>query len=271
LINKTFYSFLIALFLLASCILPASAAPAPIAGQGYHLAFEDQFDKPDFGLTGHTWCAGMWYEKPAAIGTEVTWSHSQLHLTCFKSNGFHGVTVCTNWHDSKGGTFFRYGYFEARIKVAPYGNNAFWSFSKYHSDSLAVVPADPKTYTSEVDFLETDGDHPTTVVNTVHFNTSSFGGVSDKQNGNNVNPVAVDITKDFHVYGCLVTPTLVTWYLDAKPVASAPTYPSTDQDRYLVFDLAPGGVLGTKVPDTVDHFTMDIDWVRVWRGRSPPV
>ncbi|MDR3710290.1 MAG: glycoside hydrolase family 16 protein [Capsulimonadaceae bacterium] len=250
----------------ATASIAAPKAPAPIAGQGYHLAFDDEFDKLDIGETGHKWCPGLWWEpRPLPeIGTEVTCSNSQLHLNCLRSKNFHMVTLATNWRDSKGGAFFRYGYFEARIKMPIAGNGAFWTFSRNPSLQVPIAPDKPATLTSEIDFIETDGQQPLKVVNTLHRNTSGLGGMKDEINQNNINDAPEDITKDFHTYGCLVTPKLITWYFDAKPIASCRAFDSTDQDRMLIFDLFKDGVLGSKVPDGVEKFTMDIDWIRVW-------
>ena len=82
-----------------------------------------------------------------------------------------------------------------------------------------------------------------------------------------------DVSADFHRYGLLWSPTKITWYVDRKPVASAPTPPAMqDTPMYILLDLGIGGSWGG-YPDaqTVMPGRFVIRRVAAWPLERSPV
>ena len=76
--------------------------------------------------------------------------------------------------------------------------------------------------------------------------------------------VRANLTNGFHTYGALWTASEVRWYLDGHQVLRAPTFASTDQPMFLLFDMWIGW---DDTPDasTPNSLRTKVDWVRVWR------
>ena len=72
------------------------------------------------------------------------------------------------------------------------------------------------------------------------------------------------MTKGFHRYAVRWTASEVRWYFDGHQVLRAPTFASTDQPMFLLFDMWIGW---DDTPDasTPDSLRTKVDWVRVWR------
>ena len=144
-----------------------------------------------------------------------------------------------------------YGYFEVRAEL-PAGAGlwpAFW-----------MLPAD-NVYSSELDVFEVLGNSPTTLYSTTH---GSTGGVwsSDAQ------ALTVPNTSSgFHTYGVDWEPNTITFYMDGKAIASAPTPASMNQPMYMLLDLAVGGPGSWPgEPTSASEFpaSMKIDYVRAY-------
>jgi beta-glucanase (GH16 family) len=120
-------------------------------------------------------------------------------------------------------------------------------------------------YSGELDAYEGQGSEPQSFYGTIHRNSSGDYGVADQQNSNNWQPAGVDLTSDFHTYGMLWTATQITWYLDGKPLMSAPVYDSTNQPMFLLLQMWIGG--WTMDPDSTTPTTLDtqVDYVQVWQ------
>jgi hypothetical protein len=245
--------------------LERAKEPAPVAGRGYRLVFSDEFDGPlDVGENGRRWCPHMWWERPMER-RQYEVSDSNLHVRCFRDNGWADCNLTTEWADTRGGSFFRGGYFEARINCAR-AWNAFWLFSVNHS--RGVPQTAPDRWCSELDILETDSAQPNRFVGTLHRNTWAPGntGPPDRQNANNNHELAVDLLGRWHSYAALWTPREVVWFVDDQPVAHSPTFESSWQDMFLILGLGKGGVNGGSPPPTgIDSVEMLVDWVRVWQ------
>ena len=89
------------------------------------------------------------------------------------------VELCTQYHDASGGTYFRGGYFEARMRCSDW--SAFWLYcaDRPRVYGNRVLRPNPLTWTSEIDIIETDPGSANTAFCTVHKNTSGDGGVPD--------------------------------------------------------------------------------------------
>jgi hypothetical protein len=240
-------------------------SPAPIAGRGYRFVFSDEFDAPlDVGERGRRWCPHLWYDKPAEQ-RQYGQRDSCLYLRSFRDAGWPDCNLTTEWGDAGSGTFFRGGYFEARIKC-PQAWSAFWLFSVAHS--RGVAKRGPQDWAGEIDILETDSARPTSVYGTLHRNTSGprYGGPPDKMNSSNGHDVHRGIFGEWHTYAALWTRDEVVWFFDDREVSRSPSFESTWQDMFLILGLGKGGVDGGPPPAAdVAMIEMLVDWVRVWQ------
>lgn len=246
---------------------PASQRPdlsPPVEAKDYPLIFADDFDTLDIGEAGRRWAPRLWYEQPPPPD-HFSAADSVLTLRCFRRGGkWTGCNLATEWTDTRGGTFFRGGYFEARMKV-PRAWPAFWLFSVNHSRNIRPDPKDPTTLCAEIDIFEGDSAHPDYFCGALHRNTGGGGGISDDFNHNNCQDAGVDLTRDWHLYSVLWTRREIVWYLDRRETHRAPTFDSTPQDAFLILGLGAGGVLGGPPPGAgIDEIALQVDWVRVW-------
>lgn len=242
-------------------------APAPIAGQGYSLAYEDEFD-----TIGPLTYGSDWYSADSTEG-QIFVQDSILNLVSRRSEGYPNVTLSQESVDRA----FQEGYFESRLRWTG-GNGAwpaFWLLSKRHIanpdwpsiNSYCAANSLPaaECYSAELDMFEGQGSQPTVLYGTVHRNSAAGYGQSDTQNDNNYNDTGIDLTADFHVYGMLWTPSTIYWYLDGNLISQAPTYDSTAQPMFLLFDMYIGGWTVDTDLTTPDELKLEVDWVRVWQ------
>jgi glycosyl hydrolase family 16 len=229
----------------------ARGAPAPIAGRGYHVVFQDGFKS----FRRRVWTRSIWYEPPAAAGDIFT-RRGVLHLVSRRGRGYPNVSVTTLKSRS-----FRQGYFEARMRwTGGHGAwPAFWLFSMKHARGIDCPPL-----TSELDVFEGQGSEPRVYYGTIHRNTNELCGVPDDQNDNNWNPIKPNLTRAFHVYSALWTRTSVHWYLDGHEVIHWPVYGSTDQPMFMILDMWTGGWTFDPDSATPTLLQLKVDWVRVW-------
>ena len=228
--------------------------PTPIAGQGYSLVYDDEFNS----FNTSNWTDHIWYENSPPAGA-VTTSNGNLVLTSSRANGFPEVNV-----SSRGQRTWTEGYFEASFDWNGVQGSwpAFWLFSEHWADSGACPP-----YASELDVFEGQGLNPNQFWGTLHRNTGGGCGLADQQNGNNFFPQSSDIADGFHTYAALWTNTQVCWYLDNRQLGCTPDYDSTDQPMFLILTQSSGGdfdgsnAITGSTPDLVNKF----DWVRVWQ------
>ena len=243
--------------------------PGPIAGQGYHLVFHDDFNH----FRKRVWTRRIWYDTPP----RSSWDGFQrvkngvLHLRTSRKFVWSG-TSCSgdqpdncNWPINTITTLksrsFRQGYFEARMTWTK-GDGAwpgFWLYSTQHArdeDQCA-------TKAGEIDVFEGQGAEPRVYYGTVHSNTNGCSP-DDQQNGNNYHPVSKNLTTRFHRYGALWTQDRITWYLDGKKLMSAPTYSTDDQRMFLLLQMWVGGWTSDPDSSTPDVIQTKVDWVRVW-------
>jgi beta-glucanase (GH16 family) len=253
----------------ARALVIKTAKPKPIAGKGYHRAFRDNFDT----LGSTAWGKGTWYD-PGSPAKAIFVRNGVLNLVSRRSQGYPDITLSSE-SGSKPRVFKR-GYFEARMKwtkgkgawpafwLSSYRNaiNQEWpSINPYcENHGLAVALC----WNSELDVFEGQGLEPHTFYGTLHRNTNGSWGVPDSTNEPAWKTVRANLTNGFHTYGALWTASEVRWYLDGHQVLRAPTFASTDQPMFLLFDMWIGW---DDTPDasTPDSLRTKVDWVRVWR------
>ncbi len=193
---------------------------------------------------------------PSAIST----SNGNLLITATKTprtSAFSGRTLpytsgllTTGGIDGESapGFTFRYGYAEARIKVAD-GQGiwpAFWTLPASYDDG-----------DGEIDIMEYIGSEPNRYYTYYH-------GPNDTDVGDGID-VGVNLSDDFHVYAVDWRAGSIKWYLDGKEVFST-TRNVIAAPSYLLLNVAVGGDW-PGAPDSTTQFpaTMQVDYVRVWQ------
>ena len=181
--------------------LPVSPTPPP----GYTLAWADEFD-------GAALNRARWFHRTG----ERYWSTQQpenvsvhdgfLWLACKKektpkSDYTAGGVISKN--------VFRYGYYEARLKVPPTKgwHTSFWMM--HHAN------ADPAAHTGsrqEIDVVENDSSALTRYGANLHIWHPAHRGHGHRTIR------TPDESADFHVWGCEFTPEKVTYYFDGRIV-----------------------------------------------------
>jgi glycosyl hydrolase family 16 len=245
---------------------PGSAEPGPIAGQGYHEVFRDDFNT----LNRQVWDDHIWYDEaplPAWTGYQAA-ENGVLHLRTSRS-WFWGTGANDNWpintvttHTS--GRTFKYGYFEARIKWTK-GAGAwpgFWLISDNWSD-VWPPQCSAGPWAGELDIFEGQGMEPGVFYGTVH-KDSSNQCFADDQNSNNYQPTGIDLTAGFHTYGMLWEQGSVSWYLDDTLLMTSDAYYSTlDQPMMLLLQMWVGGWTSDPTSTTPSTLETQVDYVSV--------
>ena len=254
---------------------PGGSEPAPIAGQGYHEVFRDDFKTLDRTV----WDYCVWYDC-LAPEDQPTWASTRqevdangmLHLKARAPYEYlNTITTQTS------GKTWKYGYFEARMKWPP-GHGSwpgFWLYSYRHATNpswpsinpLCAQLGEPASHcwSGEIDAFEGQGSEPNVFYGTIHQNSSGGYGAADQQNDPNAIDAGVDLTAGFHTYAMLWTATSIKWFLDGQEVLTATPYESLNQPMFLLLQEWTGG--WTFNPDGTTPGTLDnqIDYVDVWQ------
>jgi beta-glucanase (GH16 family) len=256
-----------------------TTVPGPIAGEGYHEVFRDDFDALDRSI----WDDHIWYDGPPnpAWTSFQTVGSGVLHLRTSRDFQW-GPEPSDNWpintiSTQSSGLTFTQGYFEARMKWtgAQGAWPGFWLFSYRHATNPSWPSLNPSCadndlpaalcYSAELDVFEGQGAEPNVFYGTIHRNSSNNYGVNDVQNDNNAQSQAVDLSADFHRYGMLWTDSSITWYLDDEPLMTSPVYDSTNQPMFLLLQMWVGGWTGDPDSSTPDVLDTQVDYVDVWQ------
>lgn len=229
------------------------------------LAFEDNFDSGS--LDTSKWSVGFGWgletngSPERIVGENVNVSNGVLSL-----KGTHdGSDYKAGAVNTKGKAYFGPGsYWEAKIKMPKRVGflPAFWS-----------KPND-ESWPPEIDFVElfqTDGDwgDVSRSHHNIHYSSStSKGDSSTHQTYNSGHDASVDLTKDFHIYGCEWQSDRVVHYLDGEQVAVCTDGTIMQALRngapfYMMLNIHIDRV-GTADPNVSWGETMDVEWVRVW-------
>jgi beta-glucanase (GH16 family) len=250
----------------------AAAQSAYNAPDGYHLVWQDEFDKGS-ELNGNDWTHEVknsgWvnhelqnyvnHKTPEGnLVTEIR--NGKLRITALKENGktYSGrvyAKVKEGW---------KYGYIEASIKL-PKGKGtwpAFWMMPV----NFRSWPAD-----GEIDIMEEVGYHPDYVSSSLHANAHVHS------NGTQVTHEmkCPGAEGEFHTYAILWTSKNITTYVDGQVQLSYDNrglgrddWPY-DDPFYVIFNLAWGGDWGGAqgVDESALPCTMEVDYVRVFQKK----
>lgn len=158
---------------------------------------------------------------------------------------------------------FKYGYFEARIKL-PQGKGtwpAWWMMPvKFNS-----WPAD-----GEIDIMEEVGVDPNIVSSSIH--CTAYNHPNNTQKTHSMTCTAAE--QSFHVYALEWTADYIRTYVDGKEQLYFPNDKKGNKDTwpfdaafYPILNLAWGGDWGgyNGVDESALPATMEVDYVRIWR------
>lgn len=137
-----------------------------------------------------------------------------------------------------------YGYFEAKYRYAGATglNQAFWLRPRSND------------FIFEIDINE--GHYPNEICSSLHQDPANDHTISVRAD--------CDLSLDFHVYGCLWTPTEVAYYLDGKQIAHW-TNTKAHLPCPILFSTAVIPAWGGPVTNELNGKSMDVDWVRAYQ------
>ena len=243
----------------ANASVPPTASSEPIPppqAAGYTLSFADDFNTLNLSSSGNPSAAYPWYPLSVTNGVSVSNSILTLDLS-LPNNCASAIGTSQAW---------QYGYFEIRMKW-PNATTGAWP-------ALWMLPVGQTTGSTagenggEIDIMEGQGGvSPNTIFGTVH---EWVDGIDVWNNeGTNAYTAAqgVDFSQ-YHVYGVLWTPGVVSWYFDNQLILSS-SFPSTiDAERYYLILAMQAGVSWTYADLTgvqPSDMQMQVDWVHVWQ------
>lgn len=242
--------------------------PTIVAPDGYTLVWNDEFDGTSLNTTKWTyeiWNAGQVNnELQAYVKSDgvATVADGALSITCKKVDG--KVVSARLYANYKTG--WKYGYFEARIKL-PKGRGtwpAFWMMPVNFDNNSNPWPG-----CGEIDIMEEVGYNPNYVSSTIHCNKYNNTGTATEH----TERYLAGAEGDFHVYACEWTAYYLRFYVDGELTL---TYSNDgtgkdawpfDNPFYIILNLAWGGDWGGQqgVDESALPATMQVDYVRVFQ------
>ena len=240
--------------LIASFFFAGLANAAPPTG--HRLVWQDDFDGTALDTAKWQYRTDTRYwstQLPANVS--VSGGLLNLHL---KKETVGSVNYTAGGVISR--DLFRYGYYEARMKVPPGGgwHTSFWmmKYNRPATDTVAI----------ELDVIENDSVTPLKYGVNVHRHLPTphvtFG---------NKNVTTPSLSEDFHVLSCEFTPTTIKYYFEGTLVQTvdATQLPHNDMNIWLTSIAAPlGGT--TSVDDTQLPAVAQFDYVRFYEPFPAP-
>lgn len=258
---------LLLLPLLAGLLLPGARGLADPPGNGWQLAFEDNFDGP--GLDTSVWRIDTGARRDARNTSDaIRVENGYLTITTYTEGGKH----YTGFIDTRNGFLSPYGYWEARISFQD--SPGMWSAFWVQSPTMGNPIGDPATAGAEIDIVEHRAqdsggrDLRNKAQNTLHWDGY---GANHKSVGNlSSNPTGTSLQGNFHTYGLLWTPSRYIYYIDGRQVWTT-TQAVSHRSEYLMLTSevqnrswagsVPAGGYGARGVSTTK---MVVDWVRTW-------
>ena len=255
---------------------PAIAAPPPIPIRdepGWELVWHDEFDGDEIDLTSWTYDIGGWgwgngeaqyyTSRPRnarlANGLLVIEAHQEKHENSY----YTSARMLT-----QGLREFRYGRFEARIKV-PAGAGLWPAFWMLGSDFIhqAEDEANRWPFVGEIDIMEYVGREPDLILGTVH-----GPGYAGSLGLSKWFRQDYEIADEFHTYAIEWDYDGIRWFYDDQMYYDLPrTGVGTrdwvfDGEFFLIVNLAVGGLFpGPIALDLEFPVQMYVDYVRVYQ------
>lgn len=239
--------------------------------KGYRLVWHDEFSKGTqlsadwvYEVKGAGWVnreEQNYINSPRVASID----HGKLRITCFRDTD---GKIYSGRVYAKPQTGWKYGYFEARIKL-PSGKGtwpAFWMMPSSHDSR-----ANPWPHCGEIDIMEEVGVDANNVSATVHC-TKYNNTNTPTEHAAMYLPTA---ESDYHVYACEWTPQYIEFFVDGKPLlkyaddGSGKDQWPFDVAFYPILNLAFGGTWGgyKGVDYSCLPATMWVDYVRVFQKK----
>jgi beta-glucanase (GH16 family) len=245
--RRTGCSALLLLAILAS--RPAAGEEGFLPEGKWELVFADEFDGTTEDLDKH------WRFQNGPSG----------HILCsrWRENVVveEGLCRLLNRKETRGGQdwtsgsmwtarTFQYGYFEARYRFggATGLNNSFWIMTRLPRDAAGRF---------EIDICEGH------VPNEVNMNVHNWSG-EHWSKSQTWAAEGADLAREFHVYGLEWTEKALVWYFDGKAIRRL-EHAICRGPAHVWFSSAVMKWAGP-VTDAIHGTSMDIDYVRVYRG-----
>lgn len=269
---KTIYLLITSILLFSNTITCYSQEPA-----GYTLVWQDEFDSPSNGKAilpgdkwwfetgGHGWGNNeLQYYVDRTYGTDTVAriKDGMLIISAIKLpvalDGKEYISARMNTKQA-----WKYGYFEARAKVAPGKGTwaAFWMLP----EKFTSWPLD-----GEIDIMEYVGYRPDVTQASIHTQSYNHVAKTEKTATKNIE----NAESEFHTYGLEWTEDRITGFVDGKPYftfvndgrGDKNTWPF-DVPFYLKLNLAIGGNWGGLHGVDSDIFpaVYEVDYVRVYQ------
>ena len=220
----------------------------------------DHFQQGDLGRTNnlseYEWYPHGYYGSSVANSAlTLTATHQNPQTfdpTCpdpLQSGGNAGAFTSGMCSGHLGGQAFTFGYIEYAVERPTVVSGASWGAVWMLARNVIWPP--------EIDVNEWDSPGHAGTQDQAYFNHSSVWQTQY------VTPY--DSGNSYHVYGCHVTSTAVTWYRDGTQVYTA-TYDGVAEPWYPLFDY------GVYEENTASGFpsVMNFDYVRVWVPQGVP-
>jgi beta-glucanase (GH16 family) len=233
---------------------------------GYTLTYDDEFNSftssPD-GSRGYQTTYYFGGRELFSNGDLQYFSDSSVGVNPFRlSNGALQITAAPGTNPdhqpynsgmiTTEGMFSQtYGYFEARVEVAP--GAGMWS-------TFWLLPEN-KSWPPEIDVLEafgapnSGGDGGSNLVAHVNHAPNANDNVGRWET------VGGNIYTSYHTYGVDWEPDFITWYIDGQAVQQITTPAGENNPMYMLLNLTVGGWAGSPAGETS---TMSIDYVRAY-------
>jgi len=249
----------IAVAALVSIAAPGAAQVPPearAAGFG-KLVFAEDFSNFDVGWDGtgaHRWYPMKSLGKP--VGREMsgrTGDAFRMRTPPDPKRGANTSFVTFSAGQGATSTSFGFGYYEGRLRFRPDVNN--WNSFWLVGDGPLIRPGKPTTG-CEIDIAESMGPiGPRVYGGTVH--EWRQGKATHNKNALIHLPDGAELSQ-WNRFGMLWTKTRITWFLNGKPISSAPTPAACKSARlHLIFGAAKFG--------GVEDQALDMSWIRVYR------
>ncbi|MBN8459370.1 MAG: glycoside hydrolase family 16 protein [Verrucomicrobia bacterium] len=231
----------------------AHAAAPP----GYRLAWSDDFDGAALDTAKWQYRTGVRYwstQQPENVSVGGGLLHLHLRKEPVDSTDYTAGGVISQ-------PLFRYGYYEARMKVPP-GRGWHTSFWMMRNNRPATA-----TEAIELDVIENDSISPTTY----GVNTHRHVPTPHVTYGNRF-LTTPSLSEDFHVFGCEFTPTVIRYLFDGNVVqtVNATQFAHDDLNIWLTSVAAPLGNTPS-VDETLLPAEAQYDWVRYYEPFAVPV
>lgn len=250
------------------------AASTPLDLAGYHLSFDDEFDRMDIAPDGghakwyapvHSSFGEAQFEPPGPNGPfkivhggPLGLGGSALAITATRVGGAWRSGLIETLDSHGRGFAQRYGYFEMRAKL-PKGQATWPAFWLLTQNGLT----DPSVTRGEIDVLEQYGSSPEKIHSSVHLwpaAARNAGGLPNHWYKSEKIPVG-DMFSDFHRYGVMLTPDWVITYYDGRELSRFPMLPQYKTPVYMLVNLT---MHARNLAQATSPSVMLVDYVRAY-------